>query len=1144
MSCIETVESRPPAGLIVHVAENGHSFELNCTEEDSVDAVQRCLETLCQIQFNDQLLLCGDMKLESHRPLSFYKLLGNGRDVFLYNRARLIPDCPLPSPEEINFLEPTELPSPSSLQDPHPLDDAVDPALKALSSYERQFRYHFQRGHAIYVSTQSKFEACKRLLRQQKVQERAFETARGNMDHYYRMINQTYVEFMKHFSRQHRHHSDLLLNFDKDIEKLRSIKLHPALQTGSLRCLLDFICEDNLRKLASNCAVSHRQFQVKVSHLKGMYNDLAQGVDRLFSMKAPVGIRDVELMIKEYQQYLDEQTSIMQSLSKDVNTVKKLVDDCVSSQVSASDAVSALGRMYNVHEKNHLPRMHACHRENKKLLDFCKIKKDEMNLFVHRNMQTVAHLQSCTRDIRMQLPAFKEAMTRQDGSFADLRLLRRIGPAYRVCLAEVVRRKASMKLYMGQAGQMAEKLARKREDEVRRREEFLKVQSVCIPRDILASMGLFDSPSQCDVNITPFDTNLLDIDITDIDRYAPESLVGLSVKVDKPISSTKGSFSGSYGSCNSLEVEESPSTIDGKDAHEELFDESESIEIAGTSKLEVENARLKAELASALALVCSYGTDIDYDTFDDSKLDSILKENAERTAEALRLKDEYCKHFQDMLKVKQMQCITYEKRIQELEQRLSDQYMQQQKISSGGKEVSVSALSALKTEDCKSEVCGDAEVHAPYVPPEPMDEVSSSPAALDPKEEHSTVEMSGKDQEGLDESMTDLLGIHLQPVEPVPNSLDASMLEPQRDEQHIDCGSGKEKEKRVIETVQDPLNTIPCRTNTALESGLLLKNKEDLVVVLESALSDKSNECDETQSKLEAAMEEIVSLRRELEASIKLLDESQLNCAHLENCLHEAREEAHTNLCAADRKASEYRALRASAIKIRGLFERLRTCVSAPGGVAGFTESLRSLALSLGSSSANDNEDESAAEIRACIRILADKVSILSRQRAELLERCSRFDAAQGLLSKELEGKNELVKTLYNKKKQVNKERVAFLNFEVHELAAFVLNSAGHYEAINRNRPNYYLSDESVALFIEHLPYRPTFIIGQIVHIEHKFAKPPTPELGDQSDLLSSKGEGSGLPESFFNPYGLPLGSEYYVVTVAMLPEPIQSSPP
>ena len=72
-----------------------------------------------------------------------------------------------------------------------------------------------------------------------------------------------------------------------------------------------------------------------------------------------------------------------------------------------------------------------------------------------------------------------------------------------------------------------------------------------------------------------------------------------------------------------------------------------------------------------------------------------------------------------------------------------------------------------------------------------------------------------------------------------------------------------------------------------------------------------------------------------------------MNCAHLENCLHEAREEAQTHLCAADRRASEYNALRVSSVKIRGLFERFRSSVCAGGGVAGFADSLRTLAQAL-----------------------------------------------------------------------------------------------------------------------------------------------------------------------------------------------------
>ena len=71
-----------------------------------------------------------------------------------------------------------------------------------------------------------------------------------------------------------------------------------------------------------------------------------------------------------------------------------------------------------------------------------------------------------------------------------------------------------------------------------------------------------------------------------------------------------------------------------------------------------------------------------------------------------------------------------------------------------------------------------------------------------------------------------------------------------------------------------------------------------------------------------------------------------MNCAHLENCLHEAREEAQTHLFAAKRRASENSALRASAVKMCSLFERLKTCVSS-GSIAAIAESLLALSQSL-----------------------------------------------------------------------------------------------------------------------------------------------------------------------------------------------------
>ncbi|KAF5804894.1 putative Ubiquitin-like domain superfamily [Helianthus annuus] len=1041
--------------LLVHVAENGRSFELNCDEYTLVESVQRYLETLSGIQLNDQLLLYLDLKLEPQQPLSAYKLPLEDREVFLYNKSRMRSNSTPPQPEEIESLETInpDPPLPSSSNDPHPLDDASDPALKVLPLYERQFRYNCQLADAIYQRTLLKLETCERLSREQRVQEKALEIARGNLDHIYKMILRNYSDFVKRYSHQQRSHSNLLVNFWRDLERLRSVKLIPALQSDNRKCLSDFVKEGNLRKMVEDCSNSHRQFESKVEDFKEEFKELKGSTEHLFSSEALINNKVFERTIKEHRQYIDDQKSIMQALSKDISMVKKLVDDCLTSQPSNSlrphDAVSALGPMYEGHEKNYIPKMRACEGAISNLLMFCKDKKSEMIGFVHGYMQKIAYIQYTIRDVRYKFSVFNEAINRQNDQFEQLKVVRGIGPAYRACLAEIVRRKASMKLYMGMAGQLAEKLASKRESEVRKREEFIKVHSLYIPHDILSLMGLYDTPSVCDVNVAPFDRNLLDLDIPDLDRFAPER-------------------------------------------NNESEDIIELGDIVGTNKLEVENAKLKAELASVTARLCFSPLEIEFEYFDEGKMDILLKEGAEKTNEALRLKDEYVKQLESVLNDKQMQCGSYEKRIEELERRLSDRYSLEHKIDKDD------SFTTGKVGDSKSETSSERDVqgHSGQFS-EPMDDALYGYSSLVSK---SCVDKTSKI---LDDNMTDSSGM----ANPNPN-LDSSMREPSRDV--------NEKDENE-ETVPD--------------------------VGMQNILEEKSNQLTELEAKLEAAKDEVATLARDLEISRNLLDESQVNCVHLEKCLHEARKEARTHLCAANSKASDYNKLRGSTLKIRSLFERLKSSVSS-ADVSSFADSLQSLSQSL-TNSANDGGDDGTAEFRECVHMLAKKVGILARHRAELVDRYTKAEAAQQQLTKELDESKALVNTLYLKhqsEKQANKEKISIGRLELHEIAAFVLNTAGYYTAINRNCSHYYLSPESAALYADSVPHNPTCIVGQIVHIERQTVKPSPPVQTDHNGASSQSGLIPGPTDA--NPYGLAVGCEFFVVTVAMLPDTAVHTPP
>ncbi|XP_047331727.1 autophagy-related protein 11-like [Impatiens glandulifera] len=619
--------------FVVHVAENGHSFECDCDENNLVHDVQRFLESVSGTNVNDQLLLCLNMKLESRKPLSIYKLPSDDREVFLYNKSRMRINSQPPSPESIEIVEIPNPTPPSSSS--YPLEDNPDPALRAIPSYDIIFRYNYQLGHAIYNRIVTKLKKCEKLLGEQKVQERAMEIARDNLDHLYGTIHQNYTDFMKCYCRQDRKHSNLMMNFGKNIEKLRYCRLHPALQTTDRNCLFDLVKEDNLQLqkiVANEYRDSYKQFEKKISEFEQDFDELKMIVEELFSSKASSIIIDSERAINDHYGYIHEHKSIMKSISKDVKIVKKIIDDCLSNQSPSSirrpyDAVSSLGPIYDIQDQNYLPKLENCDSTISKLLNFCKEKKNDMNIFIYNYMQKIAYVQYAMKNIRCRFSVFIEAMKHQNDQFHFLRIIHGIGPSYRACFAEIVRRKCSFKLHMGNAGLLAEKLDTNREIEVRKRKKFLRWHSLYIPQDVLAMMGLFDNPNLCQVDIAPYDCNLLDIDISDLDGLAPEYLVG----------NWKGSFN---------------------EINETICSE--------TSNIEVENVKLKADLASAIARICT----LNIEMLGDSKIGSAMKEAAEKNSEALRLKDEYGKKLGSLLKDKQMECDSYEKKIIELEQRL------------------------------------------------------------------------------------------------------------------------------------------------------------------------------------------------------------------------------------------------------------------------------------------------------------------------------------------------------------------------------------------------------------------------------------------------------------------------------------------
>ena len=302
--------------MIIHVAQSGRMYEVDSQGSTLVHVIQTALASLTGVPASDQMLIYGDVKLDASKPLSAYQLPSDTARVFLFNRASLLPDSPVTADEEIEEVAVNIPLAPSVLDVGHPLDESLNPLLRALPSYERQFKYHLQKGQALFQASQQRYAICRRLVQEQQVQQMALQTACGNMGVYYRHICSSHHEFMDEFHRHHAQHSDLLSFFERDMDRLRSSELHPSLQTLKplRRTLIDCLKEPELRKWGHDCTISHTLFASKVGELAVMFRDLEHSVERLLHTPPAVDVHQLHARVEDSHKYIEEQGSIVQSL--------------------------------------------------------------------------------------------------------------------------------------------------------------------------------------------------------------------------------------------------------------------------------------------------------------------------------------------------------------------------------------------------------------------------------------------------------------------------------------------------------------------------------------------------------------------------------------------------------------------------------------------------------------------------------------------------------------------------------------------------------------------------------------------------------------------------------------------------------------
>ena len=214
-------------------------------------------------------------------------------------------------------------------------------------------------------------------------------------------------------------------------------------------------------------------------------------------------------------------------------------------------------------------------------------------------LQTIASQQSRIREARDQLAVFGNALERQAAGVEALLAGRRLAAAYKACLAECVRRGAFGERYAHSAARLAEGMGRFREKEMATRESFRHHVERHVPAAVLERLGLLQAPAHCQVNVPGGEEAALA-------RVSVEEVRRLLL----PWGSASGSGSSLLGDAAAAATPRQEASDAARQQQQEEAAAAEAEHEGGgnfedaMASLRMENARLRADLASQIALDC------------------------------------------------------------------------------------------------------------------------------------------------------------------------------------------------------------------------------------------------------------------------------------------------------------------------------------------------------------------------------------------------------------------------------------------------------------------------------------------------------------------------------------------------------------
>ncbi|KAI8817657.1 uncharacterized protein EV422DRAFT_508743 [Fimicolochytrium jonesii] len=357
---------------------------------------------------------------------------------------------------------------------------------------------------------------CERSLQEQRVQIDGFNIALMNLKGYSRSVCDAFDNFYSHAQKEMSKHATLLQSFPTDMQALHRIPIHESIAPEDQH-LSDYVPEDKLITWAENCRVAHDLLVKKLSSATEIIKTVRSGTEAEINAALSIDLNRLENDMTEVQNARRRLETKHQRLERDISKVEEAIEEIRLSSSMARDRMTSLEHLHQIHRDEYLPNVSESdiliRNKTSNMLD----SKRHLSETVLMRLQTISSIQSKIATVSPTISDLSNTLNSHTQAFAQLLHVHRMPAAWGATLAEIVRRREFVRVFISKAREMADCLGKFRIQEEKRRDTFRNEIVKYIPNGLIE--GLDDRPPYCEVSLSNTKDKLPSVSREDLNDF-------------------------------------------------------------------------------------------------------------------------------------------------------------------------------------------------------------------------------------------------------------------------------------------------------------------------------------------------------------------------------------------------------------------------------------------------------------------------------------------------------------------------------------------------------------------------------------------------------------------------------------------------